>query len=197
MASMTPEQALRHPTWRMGPKITIDSATLMNKGLEMIEARWLFDIPPSAIDILIHRQSIIHSLVEFRDGSTLAQMSLPDMRLPIQYALLYPERPANPWPRMDLAAIGSLTFERPDPERFPCLRLAYEAAEAGGTMPAVMSAANEEVVGLFLQGRIPFGEIAPRIERVMRAHRVVPEPSCEAVLGADAWARRVSRGEYT
>jgi 1-deoxy-D-xylulose-5-phosphate reductoisomerase len=195
MAAMTPEQALRHPTWRMGPKITIDSATLMNKGLEMIEARWLFDLPPSAIEIVVHRQSIIHSLVEFRDGSTLAQLSLPDMRLPIQYALLYPDRPPNPWPRLDLTTVGSLTFERPAPERFPCLRLAYEAAEVGGTMPAVMSAANEAVVDHFLRGRIPFGEIAPRIERVMRAHQVVTDPAYDAIIHADAWARQCAGGD--
>jgi 1-deoxy-D-xylulose-5-phosphate reductoisomerase len=197
MAAMSPEQALQHPTWRMGPKITIDSATLMNKGLEVIEARWLFDLAASAIQVLIHRQSIVHSLVEFRDGSTLAQLGPPDMRLPIQYALMYPERPPNPWPRMDLTAVGRLTFERPDMERFPCLRLAYEAAEAGGTLPAVMSAANEEVVGQFLGGQIPFGEIAPRIERVMRSHPVVAEPSCEEVIGADAWARRAAGGELS
>jgi 1-deoxy-D-xylulose-5-phosphate reductoisomerase len=190
MASMTPAQALRHPTWQMGPKITIDSATLMNKGLELIEACRLFDLPPACVEVVIHRQSIVHSLVEFRDGATLAQLSPPDMRLPIQYALLYPERPQNELPRLDLPAIGTLTFERPDPERFPCLRLARAAAEAGGSLPAVMSAANEEAVGLFLNERIRFGEIAEQIERVMAEHDPVTEPSLDQVLAADAWARR-------
>jgi 1-deoxy-D-xylulose-5-phosphate reductoisomerase len=195
MDAMTPAQALRHPTWQMGPKITIDSATLMNKGLELIEACRLFDLPPAHVEVVIHRQSIVHSLVEFRDGATLAQLSPPDMRLPIQYALLYPERPQNDLPRLDLAAIGSLTFERPDPERFLCLRLARAAAEAGGSLPAVMSAANEEAVGLFLNERIRFGEIAARIERVMAEHDPVPDPALEQVLAADAWARQRVREE--
>jgi 1-deoxy-D-xylulose-5-phosphate reductoisomerase len=193
MAAMTPAEALRHPTWRMGPKITIDSATLMNKGLELIEACWLFDLPPERVDVVIHRQSIVHSLVTFRDGATLAQLSPPDMRLPIQYALLYPERPENDLPRLDLAAIGQLTFERPDEERFPCLRLAREAAAKGGSLPAVLSAANEEAVGLFLQERIPFGELAARIERVMGAHRPIARPSVSEVLAADGWAREQVR----
>jgi 1-deoxy-D-xylulose-5-phosphate reductoisomerase len=190
MACMTPAQALRHPTWRMGPKITIDSATLMNKGLELIEACRLFDLPAECVEVVIHRQSIVHSLVEFRDGATLAQLSPPDMRLPIQYALLYPERPQNELPRLDLPAIGALTFERPDPERFPCLRLARTAAEVGGSLPAVMSAANEEAVGLFLNERIRFGEIAEQIERVMTEHDPVTEPTLDQLLAADAWARR-------
>jgi 1-deoxy-D-xylulose-5-phosphate reductoisomerase len=194
MASITPGEALRHPTWRMGPKITIDSATLMNKGLELIEACWLFDLPPERVEVVIHRQSIVHSLVEFRDGATLAQLSPPDMRLPIQYALLYPERPWNDLPRLDLAAIGRLTFEQPDEARFPCLRLAREAAAAGGSVPAVMSAANEEAVGLFLQETIRFDEIAACIERVMSEHRPLPEPNVSEVLAADTWAREQVRG---
>lgn len=189
MATITPEEALRHPTWRMGPKITVDSATLMNKGLELIEACWLFDLPPSRVEVMIHRQSIVHSLVEFQDGATLAQLSPPDMRLPIQYALLYPERPPSALPRLNLARVGALTFEAPDPERFPCLRLAVAAAEAGGSLPAVMSAANEEAVGHFLAGRIRFDAIAVLIEEAMQAHETVPKPSVAEVLAADAWAR--------
>jgi 1-deoxy-D-xylulose-5-phosphate reductoisomerase len=193
LAGMTPAAALRHPTWRMGPKITIDSATLMNKGLEVIEARWLFDVPPSRVRVVVHRQSIVHSLVQFRDGAMLAQLGCPDMRLPIQYALLYPERPETPWPRLDLTQAGALTFEAPDPERFPCLALAYRAAEAGGSLPAVMSAANEEAVGLFLAGELGFAEIPRRIRQVMDAHETETSPSLEAVIQADAWARRAVR----
>jgi 1-deoxy-D-xylulose-5-phosphate reductoisomerase len=193
MERMTAADALRHPTWRMGPKVTIDSATLMNKGLEVIEARWLFDVPAERIQVLVHRQSIVHSLVQFRDGSMIAQLGCPDMRLPIQYALLYPERPASPWPRLDLTKAGSLTFEEPCPERFPCLELAYRAAATGGTLPAVMSAANEEVVGLFLAGKIGFSEIPQRIRRVMDAHENEPSPTLDTVLRADAWARRAAR----
>jgi 1-deoxy-D-xylulose-5-phosphate reductoisomerase len=177
----------------MGPKITIDSATLMNKGLELIEACWLFDLPPERVDVVIHRQSIVHSLVEFRDGATLAQLSPPDMRLPIQYALLYPERPQNELPRLDLPAIGSLTFERPDEERFPALRVAREAAAAGGSVPAVMSAANEEAVGLFLDEKIRFDEIIRIIERVVSEHQPQREPTVAEVLAADAWAREQVR----
>jgi 1-deoxy-D-xylulose-5-phosphate reductoisomerase len=193
MERTTPDEALRHPTWRMGPKITIDSATLMNKGLEVIEARWFFDVPPSRVRVVVHRQSIVHSLVQFRDGALLAQLGCPDMRLPIQYALLYPERPESAWPRLDLTRAGALTFEEPDQDRFPCLSLAYRAAEAGGSLPAVMSAANEEVVGLFLAGKISFNEIARRIRRVMDAHENERSPSLDAVLRADAWARRAAR----
>jgi 1-deoxy-D-xylulose-5-phosphate reductoisomerase len=193
MERMTPLEALRHPTWRMGPKVTIDSATLMNKGLEVIEARWLFDLSPSQVQVVVHRQSIVHSMVQFRDGAILAQLGCPDMRLPIQYALLYPERPGSPWPRLDLMRAGALTFEAPDRERFPCLSLAYRAAAEGGSLPAVMSAANEEVVGLFLAGRIGFTDIPRRIRRVMDAHENQLSPSLDAVLRADAWARRAAR----
>jgi 1-deoxy-D-xylulose-5-phosphate reductoisomerase len=193
MEQMTPEEALQHPTWRMGPKVTIDSATLMNKGLEVIEARWLFDLPPAKIRIVVHRQSVVHSLVQYRDGSVIAQLGCPDMRLPIQYALLYPERPESPWPRLDLMEAGALTFEAPSLDRFPCLSLAYRAAEVGGSLPAVMSAANEELVGLFLAGKIGFAEIPRRIRRVMDAHVNETTPSLDAVLRADAWARRAAR----
>jgi 1-deoxy-D-xylulose-5-phosphate reductoisomerase len=193
MARMTPEEALRHPTWRMGPKITIDSATLMNKGLEVIEARWLFDVPADRVRVVVHRQSIVHSLVQYRDGAMLAQLGCPDMRLPIQYALLYPERPESPWPRLDLTRAGALTFEAPDPDRFPCLALAYRAAAAGGSLPAVMSAANEEVVGLFLAGKVGFADIPLRIRQVMDTHQNEPSPSLTALLQADAWARRAVR----
>jgi 1-deoxy-D-xylulose-5-phosphate reductoisomerase len=159
----------------------------------VIEARWLFDVPASHIQVVVHRQSVVHSLVQFRDGSMIAQLGCPDMRLPIQYALLYPERPDSPWPRLDLTTAGALTFEAPKLDRFPCLELAYGAAEAGGSLPAVMSAANEEVVGLFLAGRIGFGEIPRRIRQVMDTHSNEATPSLDAVLQADAWARRAAR----
>jgi 1-deoxy-D-xylulose-5-phosphate reductoisomerase len=193
MTRMTPEAALRHPTWKMGPKITIDSATLMNKGLEVIEAHWLFDVPADRVRVVVHRQSIVHSMVQYRDGAMLAQLGCPDMRLPIQYALLYPERPESPWPRLDVTRAGALTFEAPSLERFPCLALAYRAAAAGGSLPAVMSAANEEAVGLFLAGKIGFTDIPRRIGQVMDTHEIEPSPSLAALLRADAWARRAVR----
>jgi 1-deoxy-D-xylulose-5-phosphate reductoisomerase len=183
------QRALDHPTWNMGGKITIDSATLMNKGLEVIEARWLFGIPAEQIDVVVHRQSIIHSLVYFRDSSVTAQMGIPDMRLPIQYSLFYPERLPNALERLDLVRCRNLTFEAPDLERFPALGLAFEAARVGGSLPGVMSAANEAAVDLFLQGRIPFTEIAERVSHVMEEHTVLPEPELEALLDADGWAR--------
>lgn len=189
LEAMTPEQALRHPTWRMGPKITIDSATLMNKGLEVIEAKWLFNREPEFIDVIIHRQSIIHSMVQFRDSSVLAQLGLPDMRLPIQYAIFYPDRLENALPRLDLARLGSLSFEEPDRERFPALSLAYAAAEAGGSMPTVLSAGNEEAVRLFLEGKIPFTGITKRIERAMERHDWIASPGFEEILEVDRWAR--------
>ena len=190
MAAATVENALDHPTWNMGGKITIDSATLMNKGLEVIEAKWLFDIPAGRIDVVVHRQSIIHSLVYFRDSSVLAQMGIPDMRLPIQYSLFYPERLANRLERLDLVRCRNLTFEAPDLERFPALGLAFRAAETGGSLAAVMSAANEVAVELFLQGRIRFTEIAERVQCVMERHPVRAEPGLEELLEIDAWARR-------
>ncbi|MBI2265493.1 MAG: 1-deoxy-D-xylulose-5-phosphate reductoisomerase [Armatimonadetes bacterium] len=184
-----PEDALKHPTWLMGAKITIDSATMMNKGLEVIEARWLFDLPATAIEVVIHPQSIIHSMVEFQDGSVLAHMSLPDMRLPIQYALTYPERLSSSWPRMNPAQLGTLTFFPPDRKKFPCLDLAYGALEKGGTWPAAMNAANEVSVELFLSKRIGFSAIPSLIAKVLEAHKGIMEPDMEDILEADRWAR--------
>ena len=181
--------ALRHPNWAMGRKITIDSATMMNKGLEVIEARWLFGVGYDRIDVVIHPQSIVHSLVEFVDGSVLAQMGQPDMRGPISYALFYPDRHPGGFPPFHPVKAGVLEFLAPDVERFPCLRLGYEAGKAGGTMPAVMNAANEEAVNAFLEGRIAFLDIARVIEHVMARHAVVELTSLQAVLSADAWAR--------
>jgi 1-deoxy-D-xylulose-5-phosphate reductoisomerase len=167
IARVTPEHALRHPTWRMGPKITIDSATLMNKGLEVIEARWLFDIDPGRIDVVVHPQSIVHSLVEFVDGSLLAQLGVTDMRLPIQYAFSYPERWAAPLPPLDLTRTGQLEFERPDLERFPCLELAFRALAGHAGLPIVLNAANEVAVAAFLHGRLPFAAIPEVIRECM------------------------------
>ncbi|GBC93684.1 1-deoxy-D-xylulose 5-phosphate reductoisomerase [bacterium HR15] len=186
--SITVQEALQHPNWRMGPKITVDSATMMNKGLEVIEAHWLFGLPLEQIEVLIHPQSIVHALVEFRDGSVLAQLSVPDMRLPIQYALLYPERVDTELPRLRLEQVRLLEFEAPDLNRYPCLGLAYEAARIGGTMPAVLNAANEVAVQLFLQEQIPFAAIPALVEQTMRAHEP-REATLQAVLEADAWAR--------
>ncbi len=182
--------ALNHPNWKMGRKITIDSATMMNKGLEVIEARWLFGVDYERIDVVIHPQSIIHSLVEFIDGSVLAQLGLPDMRGPISYALFYPERMPGGFPPLDLSKAGRLEFEPPDLERFPCLRLGYEAGRAAGTMPAVMNAANEVAVNAFLEEKIPFQSIARVIEEVMSRHVPSDVSSLEAVLEADSQARR-------
>jgi len=168
--NITRAQALNHPTWRMGNKITIDSATLMNKGLEVIEAHWLFDIPAEQIEVVIHPQSIIHSMVEFVDGSVKAQMGMPDIQLPIQYALTYPDRPASTFTRLDIASIGQMTFAAPDREKFRCLPLAYRALAMGGTAPAVLNAANEVAVGLFLNDRLPFSAIPTVIEEALDAH---------------------------
>lgn len=189
---ITPEQALRHPTWSMGAKVTIDSATLMNKGLEVIEARWLFDVPVEQIDVAVHPQSIVHSAVEFSDGSIIAHMGPTDMRIPIQHALFYPERETAPAGRLSLADVGSLTFEQPDRHRFPALDLAYAAGRAGGTVPAVLNAANEVAVELFLGGRIRFTDIPRLVERVLEKHE--PEaPALESILAADGWARDALR----
>ena len=193
LATVTPEEALRHPTWEMGPKITIDSATLMNKGLEVIEARWLFGLPPGAIDVVIHPQSVVHSMVEFRDGSIVAQLGTPDMRHPIQYALTYPERLDAPAERLDLLAASPLVFEPPDPETFRCLALAYRALEAGGDAPARLNAANEVAVEAFLAGRIPFDRIPAVLERVLEARPPGPADTLEAVLAADREAREAAR----
>jgi 1-deoxy-D-xylulose-5-phosphate reductoisomerase len=189
LSAVTPEQALAHPTWRMGRKVTIDSATLMNKGLEIIEARWLFGVGPDKIEVVIHPQSIVHSMVRFTDGSIIAQLGLPDMRLPIQYALLYPERYDSGLPRVSILEAGTLEFGAPDVEKFPALRLAYEAARTGGTLPAVMNAADEVAVQLFLDGKIGFLDIARLVERAMEAHPAVTRPALEDILAADAWAR--------
>jgi len=191
--SITPEQALAHPSWRMGPKVTVDSATLLNKGLEIIEARWLFDMPIEKIRVLIHPQSIIHSMVEFTDGAVKAQLSCPDMRLPIQYALGYPERLTNPGlPRIDWDGFASLEFEPPDYERFPCLKLATEAGLKGDTYPAVLCAADEELVRLFLAGRLKFSGIARNIERTLLKHQATGKPGLEEIQAADAWARKTA-----
>lgn len=194
LATVTPQEALRHPTWNMGRKITVDSATLFNKGLETIEARWLFDVPLERIEVVMHRESIVHSLVEFRDGSVKAQLGLPNMRLPIQCALTYPERlPCPAVPRLDLAALGSLQFAAPDFGRYPCLALAMEAGRRGGTYPAVLAAADEVAVEQFLAGRIGFTEIPRVIESTLDAHTPVADPDLEAILAADAWARSHAR----
>jgi 1-deoxy-D-xylulose-5-phosphate reductoisomerase len=189
LADVTPEQALRHPTWNMGGLVTINSATLMNKALEIIEAQWLFDVPASQVEVVVHPQSIVHSMVRFRDGSTIAQLGLPDMRLPIQYALVYPERVDTDLPRMELSAYANLTFEAPDEAKFPSLGLARWAIEQGGTMPAVMNAANEAAVDLFLKRKIPYPELMRRVERAMECHDPAA-PTLSNVLQADAWARR-------
>jgi 1-deoxy-D-xylulose-5-phosphate reductoisomerase len=186
---ITVEQALKHPSWVMGRKITIDSATLFNKGLEMIEARWLFDVEMARVKVVVHPQSIIHSMVEFIDGSILAQLSTPDMCLPIQYALTYPERLPSERVQTDFAKIGTLNFEEPDTERFPSLDLARRAGEVGGTMPAVLNAANEAAVEAFINRRISFPQISETVARVMKRHPVVERPTLQQILEADAWAR--------
>ena len=189
MKQATREQALQHPNWKMGSKITIDSATLINKGLEVIEAKWLFDVPPAQLDVIIHRESIIHSLVEYIDGSVIAQLGLPDMRTPISYAMNYPTRvPLEP-PPFELGKIGTLTFFEPDHERFPSLNLAFRALEEGGTMPATLNAANEIAVEAFLQNGIEFLEITQVIERTMAACPVTSLTALEDVLEADQLAR--------
>lgn len=193
MMAVTPEEALRHPTWNMGPKITVDSATMMNKGLELIEAMWLFGMPQERIDILIHPQSIVHSLAGMTDGSLIAQMGLPDMRIPISYALGYPERLISDSKRLDLADMGELTFARPDDVRFPALRLARSTAAAGGSMPGVLNAANEVAVDLFLKGEIRFTDIAALVEDVLSCHNRVADPGLEELFDADLWAREKTR----
>jgi len=182
-------ETLRHPTWQMGAKITVDSATLLNKGLEVIEAHWLFNMPYEQIEAVIHPESIIHSIVQYSDGAVMAQLSYPDMRLPIQYALTYPERWANQLKLLNFAELSSLTFQKPDEERFPCFRLAREAGLAGGTMPAVLSGANEALVGAFLAGRIRLGQIADGLAAALAAHDNIIKPDLAAILQADKWAR--------
>ncbi len=190
MERVTPEQALQHPNWNMGPKITVDSATLMNKGLELIEARWLFGLDIHQIHILIHPQSVIHSMVEYKDGSILAQMGIPDMITPISYALSYPRHVDTTLPALDLEQVGTLRFMKPDTGKFRCLELALRAAETGESMPAVLNGANEVAVELFLRGRIGFIEIPSLIERTMKAHTPFVIDSIEKVMEADAWARQ-------
>ena len=187
------KDALKHPNWNMGRKISIDSATLMNKGLEVIEACWLFDMPPEKIDVLIHPQSIIHSMVEFKDRSFMAQMSMPDMRGPISYALSYPERIAEPIPGLELENIGSLTFRKPDHDMFPCLLYAYEAIRTGGTLPAVLNAANEIAVYAFLDNKIGFSDIPVVIRKIVEGHTVKQLPDLAEVLEADRWAREKAK----
>ena len=194
LARVTPEDALRHPTWRMGRKITIDSATLMNKGLEVIEARWLFGLAPGAIGVVIHPQSIVHSMVELIDGSVIAQLSVTDMRLPIQYAFSYPERWAGSLPPLDIDRLGSLEFAPPDRARFPCLDLAYRALEHGGAWPIALNAANELAVEAFLDGRLTFAGIPRTIERALEAadRESGPVTSLSDIRRVDAWARAFS-----
>jgi len=189
MAAATLDDALAHPTWNMGPKITIDSATMMNKALEIIEARWLFDLDPDRIRVLVHPESVVHALVEFADGSVMAQMSTPDMRTPIQYALTYPKRVGCPSPALDLCKLGRLSFEPPDAERFPALRLGYKVARVGGVAGALLNAANESAVELFRSGEIRFTEIAALVEQVLGRHEPNPDPTLEQLLAADRWAR--------
>jgi 1-deoxy-D-xylulose-5-phosphate reductoisomerase len=189
---VTPEQACAHPNWVMGRKISVDSATMMNKGLEVIEARWLFDLAPERIEVLIHPQSIVHSLVEYADGSLIAQLSNPDMRVPIAHALAYPERFESGAQALDLASIRNLSFEQPDQSRFPCLALAYSALRAGGTAPAVLNAANEIAVAAFLAGRLPFTGIAAVIADTLDAVAACQAEDLATVLHADQEARRAA-----
>jgi 1-deoxy-D-xylulose-5-phosphate reductoisomerase len=191
-SEITVERALKHPSWVMGRKITIDSATLFNKGLEMIEARWLFDIEMARVGVVVHPQSIVHSMVEFVDGSLLAQLSTPDMCLPIQYALTYPERAASERVQTNFPKIGTLTFEEPDVERFPAIALARRAGEVGGTLPAVLNAANEIAVEAFVNRKINFPQITETVRRTMDAHKIISHPTLEQILEADAWARKNS-----
>jgi 1-deoxy-D-xylulose-5-phosphate reductoisomerase len=194
LARVTVEEALRHPNWNMGPKITVDSATMMNKALEIIEARWLFDLAPQQIDVVVHPQSIVHSLVEFVDGSVIAQLSPPDMKLPIQYALHYPRRRPGPAARLDFSCMLELNFEPADSKRFEALALGHEAARAGGTTGAVLNAANEAAVELFLSGRLGFAKIVPACRAILERHVFDPSPSLGRLLELDVWAREeVSR----
>jgi len=183
------EDALNHPTWKMGEKVTIDSATLMNKGLEVIEAKWFFNIPANKIEILIHPQSYVHSMVQFIDGTILAQIGDHDMRIPIQYALFYPNRTINNFSRLELSKVGQLTFKKPNFDKFPCIKLAYQALELGGTMPAVLNGANEIAVDAFLNSKISFSEIPIIIQNTMKEHKPKYNPNISDILDADYWAR--------
>lgn len=194
LKNVTVSQALKHPNWDMGSKITIDSATMMNKGLEVIEARWLFGFMPDRIKVIVHPQSIIHSMVEYKDGSVLGQLGSPDMRIPIQLALTWPERAVNPFSKLDLLKCGSLTFEEPDMDTFRCLGLAFEALAAGGTMPAAMNGANEAAVALFIAEKIGFCDIPRLIEKVMLAHNVNTSACLDDIIEVDKWARGMVGG---
>ena len=189
LKQVTVDEALDHPNWDMGGKITIDSATLMNKGLEVIEAKWLFDLKFDDIDVVVHPQSIVHSLVEYNDHSTLAELGMPDMKVSIQYVLTYPERKNNNLEPLNLAQIGELTFEEPQTDLFPCLKYAYQAGKKGGTMPAVLNAANEVAVAKFLDGKLKFVQIPKVIAAVMEQHQVIADPTLEDIMQADKWAR--------
>ena len=192
---ITPEQALKHPNWEMGNKITIDSATMMNKGLEVIESHWLFDVGIDQIDIIIHPQSIIHSMVEFVDGSVKAQLGIPDMKIPIQYALTYPDHIATNWETLNLIDIGNLSFEKPDLEKFPCIRLAYEALKEGGTFPVVLNVANDEVVTAFLNNHIQFSDIPHLIEDAMNQHEFILSPDLETISAISLWTKNYIHDE--
>jgi len=192
------DDALKHPNWSMGPKITIDSATLMNKGLEIIEARWLFGVQAGQIKVVIHPQSILHSAVEFVDGSIVGQMGVPDMRLPIHYALFHPRRvPSHRVPRLDLTTLSQLTFEQPDLKRFPCLKLAKSVASQSNTLPCVLNAVNEVAVAAFLKGAIRFMDIPTHIERVLGRHKPVAQPTLDDIFDADIWARTEAQSLMT
>jgi 1-deoxy-D-xylulose-5-phosphate reductoisomerase len=193
-SEISPEQALNHPVWKMGKRITIDSATLMNKGLEVIEAHWLFDLPPEKIDVMVHPQSVVHSMVEFVDGSIIAQLGIADMRTPIQYALTYPERLPSPVPGVDWTSVSRFDFLPTDRQKFPCISLAYQAMQDGGTSPAVLNAADEVAVGAFLDRKISFLDIPKVIDQVLNAHRGTRAESLQAIMEADSWAREYARG---
>ena len=196
-SSITLEQALQHPNWDMGNKITIDSATMMNKGLEVIEAYWLFGVTSSQIDIIVHPESIIHSMVEFVDGSVKAQLGVPDMKLPIQYALTYPDHYSTDWENLDLTAIGRLTFEKPDFEKFPCIQLAYDALEKGGTFPVVLNVANDEVVSAFLNDHIPFIQIPQLIAEALDQHEFIENPDLETISEISQWTTNYIHEQIT
>jgi 1-deoxy-D-xylulose-5-phosphate reductoisomerase len=194
MAQVTPAQALQHPSWQMGKKVTIDSATLMNKGLEIMEARWLFGVELEQIEVIVHPQSIIHSMVEFVDGSLKAQLSYPDMRLPIQYALTYPERVENQdLPKLDWTKIKELTFDQPDFKKFPCLEMAIQAAKTGGTAPTALCAADEVAVDLFLQELIKFNDISRLVAGVLREHQSISHPTLDDIMKTERWAEEKAR----
>jgi len=193
LKEVTPREALAHPVWEMGPKISVDSATMMNKGLEVIEAHWFFQVPPERIEVLIHPQGVVHSLVEYVDSSIIAQFGIPDMRIPIAYALSYPKRLETGIPSLNLVELDHLTFAPPDFDKFPCLRMAYQALETGGTMPAVLNAANEVAVEAFLKGRIGFDRITEVVAAAMNGHKATPLRGVEDALEADHWAKAKAR----